>query len=225
MNGIARLITCVYTLLVRLYPRTFRTEFEDEMRGVFADVVADAAVDGRKALIRILWRELGDFPGNLLTAHWQSAYDWMKRAVAVTSNGTPGLLRGNESLVQGLATLLSKNATLKRTFDILIAGFFLVVAAPLFAILAVLVRLDSPGPAIFRQQRMGRNGQPYTLYKFRSMFCDVDRTRAPVSDNQSPRLTRMGRVIRRLYLDELPQLFNVLKGEMSVFGPRPELAQ
>lgn len=225
MNGIARLITCAHALLVRLYPRAFRAEFEDEMRVVFADAVADAAVDGRKALLRVLWRELGDFPGNLLIAHWQSTYGWIKEVVMVTSNSTPGMLRGNESLVQGLATLLSKNAALKRAFDILIASLLLAIVAPPCAILAVLIRLDSPGPAIFRQRRVGKNGRPYTMYKFRSMFCDHEGIRAPVSGEQDPRLTRIGRIIRRLYLDELPQLFNVLRGDMSVFGPRPESAQ
>ena len=91
--------------------------------------------------------------------------------------------------------------------------------------MAVLIKLDSPGPVIFCQQRVGKGGQPYTLYKFRSMFCDVERRRSPVSGERDPRLTRVGRVIRRLYLDELPQLYNVLKGEMSVFGPYPELSR
>ena len=226
MNVIARVAIWVYTLIVRLYPRAFRAEFEDEMRAVFAAAVADAAAAGRVALLGVFWRELRDSPGNLLVAHWQGAHTRIKEANMLTGGGdTPGLLRGDESLVRGLAALLSERAAFKRAFDILIAGFFLAGVAPLCAILAVLIKLDSPGPAIFRQRRVGRDGRPYTMYKFRSMFCDAGGMRASVSGGRDPRITRTGRFIRRLYLDELPQLFNVLKGEMSVFGPRPELAE
>jgi len=226
MSTVIRSITRAYGLLVRLYPRAFRAEFGEEMRAVFAEVVAEAAGYGRMALIGVSWRELRDCPRNLLSIHWQSLHDWMKEVFMPTgSNSTPGVLRGDESLVQALAALLSRNAVLKRSFDILIAGFFLVVTAPLFAVIAALVKLDSPGPAIFRQQRVGGDGQPYTMHKFRSMACDVEGIRAPAPGERDPRLTRVGRFIRRLYLDELPQLFNVLKGEMSVFGPHPELAQ
>ena len=227
MNIIVRVAIWVYASIVRLYPRAFRAEFEDEMRAVFAAAVADAAAyaaeGGRIALLGVLWRELRDCPGNLLVAHWQGR---IKEVMMLTGNSdAPGLLRGDGSLVRGLAALLSKRAALKRAFDILIAGFFLAAVAPLCAVLAVLIKLDSPGPVIFQQRRVGRDGQPYTMYKFRSMFCGVDRVRAPVSSGRDPRLTRVGRFIRRLYLDELPQLFNVLRGEMSVFGPRPELAE
>jgi hypothetical protein len=223
MNSVVRVATWVYALIVRLYPRAFRAEFEDEMRAVFADAAADAAEGGRIALLGVFWRELRDCPGNLLVAHWQGR---IKEVMMLTgSSDTPGMLRGDESLFRGLAALLSRRAALKRAFDILIAGFFLAVVAPLCVVLAVLIKLDSPGPAIFRQRRVGRDGQPYTMYKFRSMLCGADGMRAPVSDGRDPRITRAGRFIRRLYLDELPQLFNVLKGEMSVFGPRPELSR
>jgi hypothetical protein len=226
MNIIVRVSTWVYALIVRLYPRAFRAGFEDEMCAVFAAAAADATKGGRIALLGVLWRELWDCPRNLLVAHWQEAHIGIKEANMLTGNSdTPGLLRGDESLFRGLAALLSKRAALKRVFDILIAGFFLAVVAPLCAVLVVLIKLDSPGPVIFQQRRVGRDGQPYTLYKFRSMFCGVDGMRAPVSGGRDPRITRAGRFIRRLYLDELPQLFNVLKGEMSVFGPRPELSQ
>lgn len=226
MKIIVRVATWVYALIVRLYPRAFRAEFEDEMRTVFAAAVADAAAGGWIALLGILWRELWDCPRNLLVAHWQEAHIGIRGAnMLAGSSDTPGMLRGDESLFRGLAVLLSKRAALKRVFDILVAGFFLAAVAPLCAVLAVLIKLDSPGPAIFQQRRVGRNGQPYTMYKFRSMLCGVDGMRAPISSGRDPRITRAGRFIRGLYLDELPQLFNVLKGEMSVFGPRPEMTQ
>jgi hypothetical protein len=216
----------VYALIVRLYPRAFRAEFADEMHAVFAAAVADAAEGGRMVLLGLFWRELRDYPGNLCVAHWQRARDRMKEADMLTGSGdTPGLLRGDESLVRGLAILSSRSTALKRAFDILSAGFFLAAVAPLCAVLVVLIKLDSPGSAIFRQRRVGRDGQPYTMFKFRSMFCGAAGIRRPVSGGRDPRVTRVGRVIRRLHLDELPQLFNVLRGEMSVFGPCPELAE
>lgn len=123
----------------------------------------------------------------------------------------------------------------QRLVDLLVAGAALAVAAPLMILMAGAVRLDSGGPAIFRQTRIGRGGQPFTIYKFRTMHTDQrqgDPARCAASDRegpcfkarQDPRVTRVGKLLRRSSLDELPQLFNVLKGEMSIVGPRPGLA-
>lgn len=98
----------------------------------------------------------------------------------------------------------------------------LVVLSPVLLVVAVLVRLSSPGPVIFRQVRVGRNGRPYEIYKFRTMYCSEDSGSGRVSPNGDPRVTRVGRVLRAWYLDELPQLVNVLKGDMGLVGPRPE---
>jgi len=123
---------------------------------------------------------------------------------------------------------------LKRVMDVLMASVVLVALSPLLLILAVAIRLDSPGPAIFKQRRVGRGGVEFTCFKFRSMFCDAESRVALLRDQNEatgplfkmrndPRRTRVGRILRRFSLDELPQFWNVLRGEMSVIGPRPAL--
>jgi exopolysaccharide biosynthesis polyprenyl glycosylphosphotransferase len=109
----------------------------------------------------------------------------------------------------------------KRAFDVLVASVFLVVTAPVFALLALLVRMSSPGPVLFRQKRVGQHGRVVDVLKFRSMRENLDcDTQWSVRDDE--RTTRIGRFMRRTSLDELPQFINVLKGEMSLVGPRPE---
>jgi lipopolysaccharide/colanic/teichoic acid biosynthesis glycosyltransferase len=111
----------------------------------------------------------------------------------------------------------------KSWFDRLAALVLLVPGLPLMAVLAALVRLGSPGPGIYCQSRMGRQGRSFTMYKLRTMTHDAEaRTGAVWATRRDPRITRFGRFLRRFHLDELPQLFNVLKGEMSLVGPRPE---
>ena len=109
----------------------------------------------------------------------------------------------------------------KRLVDIVGAIVGLLVSLPLLAAIAIAVRLDSRGPALFTPVRIGRGGRPFRLYKFRSMFVDADKGSA-ITAGVDPRVTRVGRLLRPLRLDELPQLFNVLKGDMSLVGPRPE---
>ena len=110
----------------------------------------------------------------------------------------------------------------EQVVDRAVAGLALVLLAPVLAVVAVLVRLDSSGPAIFRQQRVGKDGRLFWILKFRSMVVDQDPHVANVSAAGDPRVTRLGRHLRRYYLDELPQLINVVKGDMSLVGPRPE---
>ena len=109
----------------------------------------------------------------------------------------------------------------KRLFDVLLAGMGLLLSWPLLLLLAVWVRLDSPGPALYRQLRIGRGGVPFRIRKFRTMF--VDAGGPPLTVGDDPRITRAGRVLRRTRLDELPQLLDVLQGTMSLVGPRPEV--
>jgi lipopolysaccharide/colanic/teichoic acid biosynthesis glycosyltransferase len=113
--------------------------------------------------------------------------------------------------------------TAKRLFDLLAALSLIVVLAPVWLLIALLVRLDSPGPILFRQQRVGRKGTLFNLFKFRSMYVDAPRYAFSPKDSVDPRITRIGRILRRSSLDELPQLLNVVKGEMSLVGPRPEM--
>jgi lipopolysaccharide/colanic/teichoic acid biosynthesis glycosyltransferase len=110
----------------------------------------------------------------------------------------------------------------KRAFDLLVAALALVVLAPLFLVLAAAVRIDSRGPVLFKQERVGLGGRPFRMYKVRSMVRDAERMAANVSTSGDPRVTRVGAHLRRWHLDELPQLFNVLRGDMSLVGPRPE---
>jgi lipopolysaccharide/colanic/teichoic acid biosynthesis glycosyltransferase len=109
----------------------------------------------------------------------------------------------------------------KRLFDLLIVIPAIIVLLPVIAIIALMIRLTSRGPAIFKQQRAGKNAEPFTFYKFRTMRVDVDAFGPSPKSAQDPRLTKIGRFLREYSLDELPQLFNVLKGDMSVVGPRP----
>ncbi len=114
-------------------------------------------------------------------------------------------------------------AAAKRALDLVGAAILLVVLAPLLAVLAVLVRLTSPGPALFRQTRTGLDGHEFTMLKFRTMEPDAERETGPVfTSPEDARTTSIGRFLRRFSLDELPQLWNVLRGEMSLVGPRPE---
>jgi lipopolysaccharide/colanic/teichoic acid biosynthesis glycosyltransferase len=120
----------------------------------------------------------------------------------------------------------------KRTIDVAVAAPLIVLLAPFFALVALAIKLDSPGPVIFRQKRAGRGGKPFTFYKFRSMFVDAEKRRAELEAlneqggpvfkiKNDPRMTRVGKIMRRWSIDETPQLWNVLKGDFSLVGPRP----
>jgi exopolysaccharide biosynthesis polyprenyl glycosylphosphotransferase len=109
----------------------------------------------------------------------------------------------------------------KRTFDIVVAGTALLLVAPLLPVIALLVR-RTPGPIVFRQTRLGEGGAPFTIYKFRTMREDAETDGAVWAAEHDPRVTAVGRILRRTRLDELPQLWNVLLGDMSIVGPRPE---
>lgn len=110
----------------------------------------------------------------------------------------------------------------KQFFDWIAALFGLVVLAPLMVVLGVLIKLTSPGPVFYRQLRVGYSNRPFLIYKFRTMRADAERGGAQWACRNDPRVTPFGRFLRRTHLDEIPQLINVLKGEMSLVGPRPE---
>jgi lipopolysaccharide/colanic/teichoic acid biosynthesis glycosyltransferase len=111
----------------------------------------------------------------------------------------------------------------KRVFDFLSSIVLITLALPLGVIIAILVRQDSPGPILFSQLRIGRGGKHFRLYKFRSMYVDAPKYGLHPQEAEDPRITLVGRFLRRTSLDELPQLINVLRGEMSLVGPRPEM--
>jgi len=112
---------------------------------------------------------------------------------------------------------------IKRAVDFIAAGLGLIVLSPLLGIIALAIRLGSSGPAIFRQERAGKDGRRFILYKFRTMRTDTDPYGFSPKDEADPRVTRIGRLLRKTSLDELPQLANIIKGEMALIGPRPLL--
>jgi lipopolysaccharide/colanic/teichoic acid biosynthesis glycosyltransferase len=112
---------------------------------------------------------------------------------------------------------------LKRVFDVCASGLGIIITSPLFLVAAIMVKRDSPGPVFYRAQRVGRHGQMFTMYKFRSMVVNADKLGGPSTAGDDPRLTRSGQTLKKYQLDELPQLLNVFKGDMSLVGPRPEV--
>lgn len=111
----------------------------------------------------------------------------------------------------------------KRLIDMLFSFIALLLLSPILILFAILIKIDSPGPVFFKQKRIGRGGKVFTMYKFRSMIKDAERYTGPVWAGKSdPRITRVGRLIRKVRIDEFPQLLNVLNGDMSLVGPRPE---
>jgi exopolysaccharide biosynthesis polyprenyl glycosylphosphotransferase len=121
----------------------------------------------------------------------------------------------------------------KRAFDLVVASLLLVLLSPVMLLIALAIKMESDGPALFKQERVGENGRLFSIYKFRTMIQGADKLIPKLEEQgiyangvykvkDDPRVTRVGRVLRRMSLDELPQLFNVLKGEMSLVGPRPE---
>ena len=125
----------------------------------------------------------------------------------------------------GFSSGRAVSSAAKRLFDIAASGLLLLLTFPLIALFALLVKLDSRGPAFFRQERIGLYGEPFTLLKLRSMRTDAEANGAQWAERDDPRVTRIGRFIRKVRIDELPQVWTVLKGRMSFVGPRPEVSR
>ncbi len=129
----------------------------------------------------------------------------------------------------GRQVLTRWEQVVKRSFDIVFSLIVLIITLPLVGLIAIAIKLDSDGPVIFRQTRVGQFERRFTIYKFRSMVVNADEivphseARKYVKRPDDPRVTRVGRFLRRTSLDELPQFFNVLRGDMSIVGPRPEV--
>lgn len=112
-----------------------------------------------------------------------------------------------------------------RIFDFIVSLIGIVILSPLFMLTVLLIKCTSPGHLIYSQKRVGRNGRLFSLYKFRSMVVNADRIGTSVTTGKDPRITKVGRILRKTKLDELPQLWNVLKGDMSFVGPRPDVQE
>ena len=138
-----------------------------------------------------------------------------------------GLARTNQlygvPLIEVMPEIMSHGAKLaKRAIDIFVSLFILIMMLPLLLIIALLIRISSRGPVFYKQIRVGKNGAEFTMYKFRSMYKDAEEYGPEWAGEKDPRITWIGRIIRKIYLDEVPQMINVLNNEMSLVGPRPE---
>ena len=114
---------------------------------------------------------------------------------------------------------------MKRLFDIIFSFIGLLLLQPLFAVTAIMIKVDSTGPVFFRQGRVGKDFRRFMIYKFRTMIVDAEKKGLRITSGGDNRVTRVGRMLRKFKIDELPQLFNVLKGDMSLVGPRPEVEE
>lgn len=114
---------------------------------------------------------------------------------------------------------------MKRLFDILCSFIGLLLLQPLFVVTAIMIKVDSQGPVFFRQGRVGKNFRRFMIYKFRTMVVDAEKNGLRITSGGDSRITKVGRILRKFKIDELPQLFNVLKGDMSLVGPRPEVEE
>jgi lipopolysaccharide/colanic/teichoic acid biosynthesis glycosyltransferase len=112
---------------------------------------------------------------------------------------------------------------MKRLFDIFISLIGLLILFPLFAVVGILIKIDSTGPVFFRQERIGRNFERFAIFKFRTMVLDAEKRGLSITSSTDKRVTKVGKILRKLKMDELPQLINVLRGDMSLVGPRPEV--
>ncbi len=112
---------------------------------------------------------------------------------------------------------------LKRLFDVLVSLFGLIITLPLFLIIAIFIKLNSKGPVFYKGIRVGRYGKPFRIYKFRTMVANAEKTGPSSTSEDDPRITKIGKFLRKYNLDELPQLINILKDEMSLVGPRPQV--
>ncbi|MBX3472300.1 MAG: exopolysaccharide biosynthesis polyprenyl glycosylphosphotransferase [Planctomycetes bacterium] len=187
-------------------------DLAEQVRGARADEVLIALPPERLALVGALDRALGDVPVDVHVALDLGALTTLRPA-AGDLHGLPllTLRRGPYVGLDGLG---------KRAFDVVAGGALLVLAAPLLLALGLLVRLTSPGPALYRQERVGWGGRRFFMLKLRTMRHDAEGPTRTLRDD--PRRTRLGALLRRTSLDELPQLWNVLRGDMSLVGPRPE---
>lgn len=143
-------------------------------------------------------------------------YDMLTGAARIGQLDSPSLIQITEH------HMTDSELCVKRAFDIVCSLFGLIVLSPLLLIIAILVRCSSEGPVIYRQQRMGQYGLPFTIFKFRTMVIDAESEGPKLTHDGDVRITRIGHWLRKYRLDELPQLWNILRGDMSIVGPRPE---
>jgi len=144
--------------------------------------------------------------------------------LAGSQNGLPYAWQNNQPVIPVITAGRSAALQLKRAMDIVLSLIAIVVLAPVFVMAAIAIRMTSEGPIFFKQQRVGLNNEPFSVYKFRTMFVDrQDTTGVRQTLVEDPRITPIGRFLRKTSIDEVPQIFNILRGEMSFVGPRPHV--
>ena len=218
----------VRVVAVAVLPEHSRLSDGAEAREALELALAAAVADARalKAEDIVI---LTDWSRSDLIARVTDAFATLPVAMHLGATGVIG--RFSEARVARIGTATALSLTepplgpaqrlVKRTFDVGVAGVALVLLAPVLGAIALLVRLDGPGPVFFRQRRRGYNLEEFRIWKFRTMSTLDDGATVVQAKPNDPRVTKIGRILRRYNLDELPQLFNVLVGEMSIVGPRP----
>jgi len=166
--------------------------------------------------LREILNVLFDFGESVLVKIIPDMYDIMLGTVKMNHVFGAILIEINQDLMPKWQRLL------KRVLDLVVSAIMLMILSPLYLYIAIRVRLSSQGPIFFAQERIGINGRPFFIYKFRSMFVNAEDAGPQLSHEQDPRVTEWGRTMRKFRLDELPQFWNVIKGDMSLVGPRPE---
>lgn len=166
-----------------------------------------------------IYRRIAEvFPTGKEIALTSRVYDLLTGAAQITHINEPPLV------VISRPNMDDWEQVVKRLFDMLAALLALIVLSPLFLVLALAVRLTSPGPVIYKQERIGFRGRPFLIYKFRTMYSNAEEGTPQLSKEHDPRITPLGHWLRKYRLDELPQFVNILRGDMSIVGPRPERA-
>ena len=184
------------------------------VRGEQDEVIIDLPSDSPEQLYRVI---ACLYPLSCEISMVPRVYDMLTGAARIGQLDRPSLVQ-----ITGY-NMLDAELCIKRTFDIVCSFLGLALLSPFFAIMAILIHRSSPGPVLYRQERIGKYGIPFTIYKFRTMIVQAEADGVPhITQDNDPRITPIGRWMRRYRVDELPQLWNILRGDMSIVGPRPE---
>ena len=189
--------------------------FEEEHAQLpYDEVVLDLDEHSKEQSIYAIINRL--YPCNVEISVVPTLYDMLTGAAMIEEVGDQPLIHITEHKMS------DTQLCIKRAFDVIVSALMLVLLLPLYAVVALLVRCTSQGPVIYRQERIGLHGLPFNILKFRTMYQASENDKPQLCADEDPRVTPVGRYLRKYRLDELPQFWNVLKGEMSIVGPRPE---
>ena len=199
---------------------------EEKILGDLDQIVDIARITQARAIVIALTERRGNLTAAKLVTcklmgvrilDYPSLYELMTGKIPVEHINPSWLVQSSGFLITPFIR------TLKKILDLFFSSLLLLICLPFFPLVALMIKLDSPGPVFYFQKRVGLNGKPFTIYKFRSMAMDSEKgTGASWASEDDPRITKFGAFMRKARIDELPQIFNVLKGDMSFIGPRPE---